>query len=82
MSAILAEYQWDHTAILYDITYVFFDLAGSNLVSDFRQDSSVARPYDIPFNPGKILDYGDLLLEASAHARGNELQLKRGAKLS
>jgi len=70
MSAILAQYNWKHTAILYDITYVFFDLAGSNLVHDFRMDNSLERPYDIPFNPEKEVDYGDLLLEASFHARG------------
>lgn len=63
-------YAWQHTAILYDFTYVFFDLAGSNLVTDLRLSAEVARPYDLPFNPAKVSDYGDLLLEAKAHARG------------
>ncbi|XP_053402705.1 atrial natriuretic peptide receptor 1-like [Mercenaria mercenaria] len=69
ISAIMQEYQWQHTAILYDLTYVFFDLAGSNLVYDFRLSNTVARPYDLPFIPEKVSDYGDLLVEAGAHAR-------------
>ncbi|KAL4224613.1 Nitrogen permease regulator 2 [Mactra antiquata] len=69
ISAIMLEYQWQNTAIFYDFTYVFFDLAGSNLVTDLRQSNEVARPYDIPFNPAKVYDYADLLLEAKAHAR-------------
>ena len=64
------EYSWYHTAVLYDQTYVFFELAGSNLVDDFKVSYNVARPYDIPFTPAKVKDYGDLLLEAKANARG------------
>lgn len=70
MSAIMSAYGWTHTAILYDITYVFFDLAGSNLVKDFRDIQAMARPYDIPFVPAKVKDFGDLLLDAKQHARG------------
>ena len=70
MSAIMSAYGWTHTAILYDITYVFFDLAGSNLVADFRDIPTMARPYDIPFVPSKVNDYADLLLDAKKHARG------------
>ena len=66
----MQEYRWKNTAIIYDLTYVFFDLAGSNLVYDFRLSNTVARPYDLPFIPDKVSDYGDLLIEASAHARG------------
>ncbi|XP_060570066.1 atrial natriuretic peptide receptor 1-like [Ruditapes philippinarum] len=69
ISAIMQEYKWKNTAIIYDLTYVFFDLAASNLVYDFRLSSTVARPYDVPFIPDKVSDYGDLLVEASAHAR-------------
>ncbi|XP_052233271.1 atrial natriuretic peptide receptor 1-like [Dreissena polymorpha] len=69
LSAILSAFDWKHTAILYDITYVFFDLAGSNLVNDFRSNTDLARPYDIPFNPQQITDYAHILMEASKHAR-------------
>ena len=77
MSAIMAAYGWKHTAILYDITYVFFDLAGSNLVTDFRDMANMERPYDIPFVPANVKDYGDLLLEAQLHARGIAWSTKR-----
>ena len=70
MSAIMDTYGWTHTAIIYDVTYVFFDLAGSNLVTDFRDIPIMERPYDIPFVPSKVQDYGDLLLDAKLHARG------------
>ncbi|WAR13368.1 ANPRA-like protein [Mya arenaria] len=69
ISAIMSEYNWFHTAILYDISYVFFDLAGSNLVHDFRTNPDMERPYDIAFNPSKVTDYGELLLEARNYAR-------------
>lgn len=76
----MLEYHWQHTAILYDLTYVFFDLAGSNLVYDLRLSNKVARPYDLPFIPEKVSDYGDLLIEASAHARGKKTKYFQNAR--
>ncbi|KAH3886455.1 hypothetical protein DPMN_010464 [Dreissena polymorpha] len=66
----MSTYNWRHVSILYDFTDVFFDIAGSNLVNDFKRNPALSRPYDIPFNPQKIIDYAGILTEASAHARG------------
>ncbi|XP_052233141.1 atrial natriuretic peptide receptor 1-like [Dreissena polymorpha] len=65
----MSTYNWRHVSILYDFTYVFFDIAGSNLVNDFKRNPELIRPYDIPFNPQTIFDYSGILTEASAYAR-------------
>ena len=71
VSAIMAEYNWRHSVIMYDSEYILWEVVGENLVVDFRKSSNLARPYDIPFDPAKTTDYSELLLDAKSRARGN-----------
>ncbi|KAL4229979.1 Nitrogen permease regulator 2 [Mactra antiquata] len=71
LSAIMSQYRWKHTAILYDNSYILWRVIGVNLAIDFRRTDSLERPYDIPFDPLKSTNnsYSNFLLEAKQRAR-------------
>lgn len=69
MKQILLRYGWKHTAILYDEDEVFFRRVGKNLALDFRQDSTLSRPFERPFSKSTS-DFSSILKEASKYARG------------
>ncbi|XP_021348353.1 atrial natriuretic peptide receptor 1-like [Mizuhopecten yessoensis] len=66
---LMREYNWRHIAVIYDVDYIFFELAGGNLVRDFHNDISMPRPLDLQFQASKHADPGSLLIEASKQAR-------------
>ncbi|XP_060079814.1 atrial natriuretic peptide receptor 1-like [Ylistrum balloti] len=66
---LMREYSWQHIAVIYDVDYIFFELAGGNLVRDFHNDASFPRPLDLQFQASKLADPGSLLIEASKEAR-------------
>jgi len=69
---IVKAYQWKHSAILFEDTDLFFNLAGVNLVKDLRASDQTYGPLELKFTPEKSTDedYKHLLTEASKRARG------------
>ena len=69
---IFHEYEWRHSAILFEDTDVFFNQAGVNLVKDLRANDYTYGPLELKFSSKKMTteDYKHLLIEASKRARG------------
>ncbi|XP_052818153.1 atrial natriuretic peptide receptor 1-like [Mya arenaria] len=71
LTAIMQEYGWRHTAVMYDFPQTIFNLAGANLVKDFRSSSDMEHPLEITFDGYKTkdADYDSFLREAATRAR-------------
>ena len=65
----MRRYKWSNIAVIYDLDYVFFELAGSNLVDDFKGNPDWPRPADLHFKKSTLSDYSALLKEAGQYAR-------------
>ncbi|OWF56507.1 Atrial natriuretic peptide receptor 1 [Mizuhopecten yessoensis] len=67
--SLMSKYGWRHISIIYDVEYIFFELAGVNLVRDFVNHASWPRPLDLQFGSSKLSDPGTLLTTASRQSR-------------
>ncbi|XP_069114578.1 atrial natriuretic peptide receptor 3-like [Argopecten irradians] len=69
LMSLMSKYDWRHISIIYDVEYIFFELAGVNLVRDFVNNGAWPRPLDLQFAASKLSDPGILLKTASRQSR-------------
>ena len=68
--ALLSDWKWRHVSMIYDEHEVFYQRMAPAMISDFLGDDDFPALHPVKFNRSQPWDPTDLLIDASAHARG------------